>query len=57
MANTTLEALMRQGERLHLQRLPSDEWLIVRVDGHGFSRLTSTHFQKLFDPAFHQCML
>lgn len=48
---------MRRGERFHSKRLPENSWVVVRVDGHSFSRLTSTHFQKPFDEAFHHSMV
>lgn len=57
MNNAEFEALMRQGEQFRSRLLPVDQWLVVRADGHGFSRLTETHFQKPFDPRFHHCMV
>lgn len=57
MNNTRFETRMREGERFHALRLPPDVWPIIRVDGHGFSRFTQTHYQKPFDPAFHDAMI
>jgi len=57
MNNTRFEELMREGEAYHAARLPRDHWIVLRVDGHGFSRLTEAHFQKPFDPTFHECMV
>ncbi|WP_337175832.1 tRNA(His) guanylyltransferase Thg1 family protein [Paludisphaera sp.] len=51
------EARMRAGECYHGQRLPPAAWVILRVDGHGFSRLTERRFGKPFDPTFHAHMV
>lgn len=51
------EARLRKGERFHDLRLPPDLWAVVRVDGHGFSRFTQTHYKKPFDPIFHDAMI
>src|SRR5262245_3439062 len=39
-----------------LRRLPG-AWPVVRVDGGSFTRLTTTHFAKPFDPRFHELMV
>jgi tRNA(His) 5'-end guanylyltransferase len=57
MDNNHFEARMRQGERFHGLRLERDAWPIIRVDGHGFSRLTQKHFEKPFDSRFHDIMV
>lgn len=57
MSNAQFEEQMRQGERFHALRLPPNAWPIIRVDGHGFSRMTQTHYEKPFDIAFYQSMI
>lgn len=57
MNNRRFEARLRKGERFHALRLPPDSWPILRVDDHGFSRFTQTHYQKPFDLAFHDAMI
>jgi tRNA(His) 5'-end guanylyltransferase len=57
MKRTDFEQQMRSREYFHsLQFLPG-AWVILRVDGHGFSRLTESCFEKPFDPAFHGYMV
>ena len=36
--------------------MPADKWVIVRVDGRGFSKFTQQHFEKPFDARFHDLM-
>lgn len=50
------ESRMRQGEAYHSLRVPPGMWIVVRVDGRSFSRLTEERFEKPFDPAMHECM-
>jgi len=57
MNNDRFEEMMRAGERYHSLRLPAGEWPIIRVDGHGFSQLTVSHFEKPFDEQFHLHMV
>lgn len=57
MNNDQFEALMRTGESYHAARLAEGQHIVVRVDGHGFSKFTAQHFEKPFDPAFHECMV
>jgi tRNA(His) 5'-end guanylyltransferase len=52
-----LDARMRSLEVYHSLRLPRGAWIVLRVDGRGFSRLTKTRFEKPFDPAFHEGMV
>ena len=47
------EARMRALEAFHPLRLPPRAWLILRLDGRGFSRFTETSFEKPFDARFH----
>jgi tRNA(His) 5'-end guanylyltransferase len=37
--------------------IPEDRWIVVRLDGRGFSSLTEQHFTKPFDDGFHALML
>jgi tRNA(His) guanylyltransferase len=51
-----MEARMRRGEAYHSLRIPPGTWVVVRVDGRSFSRLTYDRYEKPFDEAFHSCM-
>ncbi len=57
MKTELLEARMRAGECYHSLRVPPGAWIIVRVDGRSFSRLTERRAEKPFDPAFHGHMV
>ncbi|HJT78740.1 MAG TPA: tRNA(His) guanylyltransferase Thg1 family protein [Gemmataceae bacterium] len=48
---------MRALELFHVLRLPPGAWVILRLDGRGFSRFTETRFEKPFDPRFHDAMV
>jgi tRNA(His) 5'-end guanylyltransferase len=48
---------MRAMESFHTLHLLPDAWVILRVDGRGFSRLTAARFQKPFDPACRDLMV
>lgn len=52
-----LERLLRDREACYDTRVPDGQWVILRLDGRGFSGLTEKHFAKPFDPDFHQHML
>lgn len=51
------EKRLRALEYFHSLRLLPGAWVVVRVDGRGFSRFTETHFEKPFDLAFHTLMV
>lgn len=51
------EDRMRALEVYHSLRLPLAAWVILRLDGRGFSRFTETHFEKPFDTGFHDSMV
>jgi tRNA(His) 5'-end guanylyltransferase len=51
-----LEARMRRGEYFHAQRVLEGMYIVVRVDGRSFSRLTERTCEKPFDPKFHLWM-
>lgn len=51
-----LEARMRRGEYFHGLRALDGMYIVVRVDGRSFSRLTERTCEKPFDAKFHQRM-
>lgn len=57
MSKTSLDSRMRSMELFHSLRAPLDNWLVLRIDGRSFSRLTSQGFEKPFDERFHQAMV
>jgi tRNA(His) 5'-end guanylyltransferase len=56
MKPSELEARMRRGEYFHALRVLEGMYMVVRVDGRSFSRLTERTCDKPFDPRFHQRM-
>lgn len=48
---------MRKGECYHSLRVPPGVWIVVRVDGRGFSRFTESRFDKPFDASFRDHMV
>lgn len=52
-----LETLMRTEENARDGELPTAPYIIARLDGRGFSRLTGRLFEKPFDEAFHLLMM
>lgn len=57
MKTNVLEARMRSLESFHGLRVPDGAWIILRIDGCGFSRLTAQAFEKPFDERFSRCMV
>lgn len=57
MDSNHLERQMHDLEYFHSLRLLPETWVIIRVDGRGFSQLTKSHFKKTFDVKFHQLMV
>jgi tRNA(His) guanylyltransferase len=51
-----LEARMRELEWFHDLRVIPGAWIVIRVDGRGFSKLTEDSFDKPFDNGFHVLM-
>lgn len=51
-----LEARMRRGEYFHALRVLEGMYVVVRVDGRSFSRLTERTCEKPFDAKFHHRM-
>jgi tRNA(His) 5'-end guanylyltransferase len=52
-----LEERMRELEWFHDLRVIPDAWPVVRVDGRSFTRLSDEHFERPFDPRFHEIMV
>lgn len=57
MKRSDFEQDMRSREYFHSLRFLPGTWIILRVDGHGFSRFTENHFEKPFDVNFHGFMV
>jgi tRNA(His) 5'-end guanylyltransferase len=57
MDNNAFEKQMRSLEYFHSLRLLPGAWVIIRVDGRGFSRFTESRFDKPFDLEFHRMMV
>jgi tRNA(His) 5'-end guanylyltransferase len=52
------EAKLRKGETFHGLRVLDGAWIIVRMDGRSFSKMTvAAKFEKPFDSTFHKYML
>src|SRR4051794_39814711 len=52
-----LDKQMRSLEYFHSLRFLPGVWVILRLDGRGFSRFTETRFEKPFDVRFHESMV
>lgn len=52
-----MERRLRAGERYRALRLPARAWIVIRLDGRGFSRLTAGRFHKPFDDDFRDLMV
>jgi len=57
MDSDSFEKKMRSLEYFHNLRLLPGTWVVVRLDGRGFSRFTESRFEKPFDLKFHQLMV
>lgn len=57
MTFAELERQMRSIENAREGEIPADAYIIARLDGRGFSRLTKAHFEKPFDERFHRLMV
>jgi tRNA(His) 5'-end guanylyltransferase len=51
------EGRMRRLEVYHSTRCPDGAWVVLRLDGRGFSRLTESQCDKPFDERFHHWMV
>ncbi|WP_033439587.1 tRNA(His) guanylyltransferase Thg1 family protein [Saccharothrix sp. NRRL B-16314] len=57
MRATEFEAGQRAREWFHTLTVPAGVWMVVRVDGRGFSRFTEERFDKPFDARFSGFMV
>ena len=57
LTSQELEQQMRSIENAREGELPADAYIIARLDGRGFSKLTKAHFEKPFDEKFHRLMV
>ncbi|MEP0857327.1 tRNA(His) guanylyltransferase Thg1 family protein [Trichocoleus sp. DQ-U1] len=57
MDSDTFEKQMRSLEYFHNLRLLPGCWVVIRLDGRGFSRFTEARFEKPFDHQFHKLMV
>jgi tRNA(His) 5'-end guanylyltransferase len=57
MRTDEFEARIRALEVFHSLRLLPSAWVILRLDGRGFSRFTESRFEKPFDARFHDGMV
>ncbi|HCF30485.1 MAG TPA: tRNA 5'-guanylyltransferase [Cyanobacteria bacterium UBA11049] len=57
MDSDTFETKMRAMEYFHNLRLLPGAWVVIRIDGRGFSRFTESRFEKPFDLKFHELMV
>lgn len=51
------EATMRQFEWLSQVKVPAESFIVLRLDGKGFSKFTKGRFEKPFDPRMSQMMV
>jgi tRNA(His) 5'-end guanylyltransferase len=57
MDSDGFEKQMRSLEYFHSLRLLPGAWVVIRVDGRGFSQFTESRFNKPFDLGFHRMMV
>ena len=57
MSSDDFEARLRAGELFHSLKVLPGAYMVLRVDGRSFSRLTEERYQKPFDASFHQHMV
>lgn len=57
MDSDAFEQKMRALEYFHSLRILPGAWVVIRVDGRGFSKFTKSRFQKPFDLEFHKIMV
>ncbi len=56
MDSNELEQAMRDLEYFHQLRCLPGAWIVLRLDGRGFSKLTTSQFDKPFDGRFRDVM-
>lgn len=52
-----LDTRMRSHEYFHSLKIPPQNWIVLRLDGRGFSKFTAQLLEKPFDPKFHGWMV
>lgn len=57
MDSDSFESKMRAMEYFHNLRLLPGAWVVIRLDGRGFSGFTESRFDKPFDFKFHELMV
>lgn len=57
MKTSEFEKRIRAGECFHNIRVLPAAWVVIRLDGHGFTRFTNRRFTKPFDRVFHGYMV
>jgi tRNA(His) guanylyltransferase len=57
MEPKSFDSKMRELEYFHSLRILPEAWIVIRVDGRSFSRLTEERFEKPFDLKFHELMV
>ncbi len=57
MKTSDLEKRMRAGECFHDIRMLPGAWVVLRLDGHGFTRFANRRFERPFDEKFHEHMI
>jgi len=57
MTPSDLDKQMRSLEYFHSLRFLPGAWVILRLDGRGFSQFTESRFEKPFDARFHEYMV
>jgi len=57
MNNDAFEARLRALEYYHTLKIVPGTWVVLRVDGRGFSRFTQERFSKPFDDRFNALMV
>lgn len=57
MEQNKFDQTMRELEYFHNLRLLPGAWVVIRVDGRGFSKFTKSRFKKPFDRNFYKLMV
>src|SRR5262245_51449437 len=57
MTHEEFEKQMRALEYFHSLRFLPGAWVVLHLDGHGFTRFTASRFEKPFDVKFHAYMV
>ncbi|MCI0572816.1 MAG: tRNA 5'-guanylyltransferase [Myxococcaceae bacterium] len=57
MKRESLESRMRSREVFHTLRVLPGAWVVLRMDGRGFSHFTEGRYEKPFDASLHALMV